>query len=104
MHAQIPVHFSFHFISTFTPSLTFSSLTSTHQATPISFVPLSISICKNTHQANALIHAFNHARLGQQRSPSMCHKPRDRAPCSLSPGVNYLVRWKEGLDLITGTK
>lgn len=29
---------------------------------------------------------------------------QDAALCSLSSGVNYLVHWTEGLDLITGTK
>lgn len=33
---------------------------------------------------------------GLWRSLSTCHKPRDGAPCSLSPGVNYLVHWKGG--------
>lgn len=35
---------------------------------------------------------------------SLCAMNQDTVERSLSSGVNYLVDWEEGLDLITGTK
>lgn len=44
------------------------------------------------------------SKLGQAAGSFLLATNHDSAQRSLSSGVNYLVDWEEGLDLITGTK
>lgn len=55
-----------HLVSTFTPFLTFSSLTLTHQPTILSCVSLSIPICSNIHQAMSTIYDLTMLSLGSR--------------------------------------
>ena len=69
----------------------------TNQQTLLSFVPSPYLSAKTyIKQSLQFMRLTMLGYAGLYRFLSTCHKPRDGAPCSLSPGVNYLVHWKGG--------